>query len=358
MTPLTLMARGPRRHILVTGAAGYLGGALVRDLLALGHDVTAVDTMIFGERALTALLPHPALKLRRMDVRGLQREHLAGVHAIVDLAGIADAAAAELDPVWTHAVNHLARVRLAQLAPAAGVQRYILASSCCVYGDVAEPGAEGPLFDETSPTRPTSAYARANLKAEAAVLPLARPGFAPTVLRLASCHGLAPRTRFDLPVNAATEQALRERRITLHGDGQSLHPLVHVDDVVQAIIATLGAPLVSVARQIFNVGAGQLSQADIARSVRLVLGSHIAIVAGPERLLPAGQRVDFDKVHRLLGWQPQRELLQTIAELLDALDAGQVDTGPTTRTAHWYEQALAGRQILQIETEPATVIAT
>lgn len=357
MTPLSLMARGPRRHILVTGAAGYLGGALVRDLLALGHEVTAVDTMIFGERALAALQVHPALRVRRMDVRGLQREHLTGVHAIVDLAGIGDAAAAELDAAWTHAVNHLARVRLAQLAPAAGVQRYILASSCCVYGDVAEPDADGPLFDETSPTRATSAYARANLKAEAAVLPLARPGFAPTVLRLASCYGLAPRTRFDLPVNAATEQALRERRITLHGDGRSLHPLVQVDDAVQAIIATLGAPLVSVARQIFNVGADQLSQAEIARNLRLVLGSHIGIETGPESP-PHGQRVDFDKIHRLLGWQPQRELLQSIAALLDALDAGQVDTGPTTRTAHWYEQALAGRRIYQIEPTPAAAETT
>lgn len=340
MTPLSLMARGPRRHILVTGAAGYLGGALVRDLLSLGHEVTAVDTMIFGERALATQLAHPALKVRRMDVRGLQREHLAGVHAIVDLAGIGDPAAAELDAAWTHAVNHLARVRLAQLAPAAGVQRYILASSCCVYGDGAEAGAEVPLFDETSLARATSTYARANLKAEAAVLPLARPGFAPTVLRLAGCYGLAPRTRFDLPVNAATEQALRERRIDLLGDGATLHPLVHIDDAVRAIIATLGAPLGSVARQIFNIGAGQLSQLEIARSVRLVLGSHIAIEPGPSARPPTGQRVDFDKVQRLLAWRPQRELLQTIAELLDALDAGRVEAGPTTRTAHWYTQAL------------------
>ena len=73
---------------------------------------------------------------------------------------------------------------------------------------------------------------------------------------------------------------------------------------------------------------------------------------------PNGQRVDFDKIHRLLGWQPQRELLQSIAELLDALDAGQVDTGPTTRTAHWYEQALEGRRISQIEAAPASAVPT
>lgn len=356
MTPLNLMAQGPRRHILVTGAAGYLGGALVRDLLALGHEVTAVDTMIFGERALAALHGHPALKVRHMDVRGLQREHLGGVHAIVDLAGIGDSAAAELDPAWTHAVNHLARVRLAQLAPTAGVQRYILASSCCVYGDVGESEADGPLFDEASPTRPTSAYARANLKAEAAVLPLARPGFAPTVLRLASCYGLAPRTRFDLPVNAAAEQALRERRIDLHGDGRSLHPLVQVDDAVQALIATLGAPLGTVARQIFNIGAGHLSQADIARQVRLVLGSHIGIAAGPQPQVAGGQRVDFDKAQRLLDWLPRRELLQSIAHLLDALDARQIDAGPSTRTVHWYEQALSVKEIFHIES-PAPSIA-
>ncbi|BDI04960.1 NAD-dependent epimerase/dehydratase family protein [Sphaerotilus microaerophilus] len=357
MTPLTHMAQGPRRRILVTGAAGYIGSALVRDLLELGHEVVAVDTMVFGERGLHAVANHPGLTVRRMDVRGLQREHLGGIHAIVDLAGIGDARAAELDPAWTHAVNHLARVRLAQLAPTAGVQRYILASSCCVYGndndngrvngsgvDTLAPSADDSPLDESSPTHPVGAYALANLKAEAAVLPLARPGFAPTVLRLATCHGLAPRTRFDLIANAMAEQALGERRITLPDAADTWHPLLQIDDASQAIIATLGAPLTSVARQIFNVGAGNLRTAEIARTVQLVLGSHITIQAAPlqaRTASPPGRRIDFDKFTHLLGWRPQRELMQSVASLVDALDAGRVDSGPATRTQRWYEQALS-----------------
>lgn len=347
MTPLSLMAQGPRRRILVTGAAGYIGSALVRDLLELGHEVVAVDTMVFGERGLQGVAHHPCLTLRRMDVRGLQREHLGGIHAIVDLAGIGDARAAELDPAWTHAVNHLARVRLAQLAPTAGVQRYILASSCCVYGpgsDLADRlEGEEPLTDESAPTHPEGAYAQANLKAEAAILPLARPGFAPTVLRLATCHGLAPRTRFDLIVNAMAEQALGERRITLPDAAETWHPLLQVGDAAQAIIATLGAPLPAVSRQIFNVGAGNLRSIDIAKAVRLVLGSHIVIERNPRPPgdTGPGQRIDFDKLCHRLDWQPRGELMQSIAALVDALDAGRVECGPSTRAAGWYASILA-----------------
>lgn len=341
MNPIDPMAFGPRRRILVTGAAGYVGGALVRDLLALGHEVVAVDTMVFGERALAALHRHPALTVRRMDVRGLQREHLTGIHAIVDLAGIGSPLAARLDPAWTNAVNHVARVRLAQLAHLSGVQRYILASSCCVYADGASDGPHAPC-SESSPSLGLAPYAAANLKAESGVLPLARPGFAPTVLRLATCWGLAPRTRFDIIVNAMAEQALRERRIDLPDDGTAMHRLVHVNDATRAIVTVLGAPLGSIGRQIFNVGADHLSSWDIARTVRRVLGSHVLIQPGmnTNNLPTASPAVAFDKLTRQLGWLPDRDWAQGVAELLDALDRGHIQADLTTLTDNWYRTAL------------------
>lgn len=323
-------------HILVTGGAGYIGSALVRELLALGHPVTVVDSMIFGDRALAEARHHPALQIRRMDTRGLQREHLTGVRAVVDLAGLSSDLATELDPAWTDAVNHRAQVRLARLARSCGVARHVLISSCAVYGQ-----ARSAEVTELSPLQPLTRYAHSCALTEGAILPLAGPGFSPTVLRLGLVHGRSARMRFDLMLNAMALSALRLRRITLDEGGQRCRNHVHVRDVVQAIVAALHAPLANVSRQVFNIGHHNLSALDVAEAIRHTLGSHVEIALHGGTPDLHHHRFTARKAQDLLGYRPEVTLDTGVNEILDALDRGSIADTLETHTTRWIHEVLA-----------------
>ncbi|MFM2345284.1 MAG: hypothetical protein RL654_37 [Pseudomonadota bacterium] len=330
-----------RLSILVTGAAGYIGSALVRALLVQGHQVTAVDSMLFGDRALTALVHHPQLHILRMDIRGLRREHLTGMQMLIDLAGLSSDLATELDPTWNGLAHHHAQVRLARLARSCGVSRHLLISSCDVYGR-----RPGQILNELTPPQPLTRLAHGVLHTEAAVLPLASDGFAPVVLRLGQVFGRSERMRFDLTINAMTLSALRLRRVTLDQGGQRRRAHLHVRDVVNALVAVLDAPVNNISRQIFDISHLTLSTAEIAEALRQTLGSQLRIVADgaapdPHDLAPEGR-----KARDLLGFHPQVSLREGLEEVLAGLDHGAITDSPETHAARWVHEVLAlGREI-------------
>ncbi|TMJ11202.1 MAG: SDR family oxidoreductase, partial [Bacillati bacterium ANGP1] len=179
--------------LLVTGAGGYIGSVLTRMLLEHGDSVTAVDRFFFGRQTLPP--DDGRLRVIEGDIRTLQQAELRGIDAVIDLAALSNDPAGELESEKTWAINHAGRVRIATLAKQAGVPRYILPSSCSVYGF-----QEG-LLDERSPVNPLTTYAKANRQAEGDTLALADAGFCVVVLRQATVYGLSPRMRFDLAIN-------------------------------------------------------------------------------------------------------------------------------------------------------------
>lgn len=328
------------QHILVTGAAGYIGSALVRALLARGHAVTAVDSMIFGEGGLADLGAHARLQICRMDVRALHRGHLTGMQAVVDLAGLTAELSAALGPLGAESGHHSAQVRLAQLARSCGIRRYLLVSSCSVYGYASTPDSS-----ETSPTRPLTHHAQHCLLAEAAILPLATAGFAPSVLRLGLVHGRGSRMRLDLMVNAMVLSALRLRQITLDNQGVQCRGHVHLSDAVSGIVAALTASPCVVSRQIFNISHHNLSALQVAEVIRMVLGGQV-------RLNPQGgvpdlhhHRPTYQKAQDLLGYAPQVGLSAAVQELVDALGPGTASEPPEALAMRWIREILAqGRE--------------
>jgi len=318
-------------HVLVTGGAGYIGSSLVPLLLRAGHHVTVVDRFYFGDASLAEPLREHGERLRlvRADVRRVSASVFEGVDAVVDLAGISNDPACELDPALTTSVNLEGAVRVARLAREAGASRIVFASSCSVYGQ----GVEMSLA-EGSPLRPVSLYAKCKAEAEARLSAFGREsGLCVTALRFATVFGFSPRMRFDLAVNVMTKNAYVARRIVVDGGGRQWRPFVHVLDVAEAIQRTLSAPIDLVRGETFNVGASEnnVQILNLAYRVRDVVGETEVAFADTDPDLRS-YNVAFDRIRHVLDFTPRRTIDQGIREVLAALREGRVD--PDDR--RWY----------------------
>ena len=326
--------------VVVTGAGGYIGTTLVPMLLSAGYAVRAIDRFFFGR----GLLPeHDGLEVVVEDARKLDTEHFEGMVSVVDLAAISNDPSGELFQGATYEINRDSRVRAAHLARQAGVRRYILPSSCSIYGFQ----ADGVVADEASPTNPLTTYARANEMAEQGVLPLADESFCVVVLRQATVYGLSPRMRFDLAINGMTFGAWKTGRLPLMRDGTQWRPMVHVRDTASAQMFMLEADADKVNGEIFNVGsAGNTYQ--IGPLGELVAGCvpkdvEIEWYGDPDH---RSYRVAFDKIEAL-GFCAEKTAEDGVAEICEALEAGTVDKTVQTITLDWYRELARWHRIIR-----------
>jgi nucleoside-diphosphate-sugar epimerase len=299
--------------ILVTGAAGYIGGALL-DHLAGCHEhpsVRALDAFLYGNPpADTSQSDAVHIKWGDIRDRATVREAMTGIDSVVHLAAIVGDPACVLLPDLAQAVNVDATALLLESARAAGVRRFVFASTCSVYG------AAGTEITEESPLNPVSLYARTKIEAERLVLAADSAEMRTVVLRFATLYGLAPRLRFDLIANLLAARAARGLPITIHG-GQKWRPFLHVADAAAAIDHVLAAndPLAG----IFNVGApGENYQlADLRRFIEsLVPGTDLAISDDPTDY--RSYHVNADRF-AATGFRPRWTLTAGLREMIDYL---------------------------------------
>src|SRR5262249_49727931 len=149
-------------------------------------------------------------------------------------------------------INFAATRMMLEVAKGHGIERFLFASSCSVYG------ASENLMDEQSETVPISLYAETKLQSERVLLDAKSRTFHPTILAFATVFGFAPRPRFDLVVNLLTARAIQEGVITIY-NGDQWRPFIHVSDVAAAVVETLAAPVEAVSGEILNVGDERLN---------------------------------------------------------------------------------------------------
>ena len=341
-----------RKHVLVTGGNGYIGSLLVPRLMDAGYKVSVVDWMVFGHGPLRRFYGRANFRLIEADIRTLDSVVLEGVDTVFDLAAIANDPLGLLHPELTFEINHLARARLATLAKDAGVSRYLLASSCSVYG-----AAEG-IVDESSTPNPLTPYAQSSIQGEFELHDRSGGAFTTTAVRNATAFGLSPRMRFDSVVGMMTLGAFRDGTITVNGDGDQRRPFVHASDIADAMMLLAAAPKALVDGETFNLGHCNTSIRRLAELVRVHGPSPAEIRFEGNSPDQRDYAVSFDKLTRRIGWQPPRSLGFGIAEIHKALAVGRVADGPLGHTVALYQKALqAGTVIETVYGKPAFAMA-
>jgi len=320
--------------VLVTGGAGYIGSTLVRLLAERGHDVTVFDRFLFGREPLLEV--SDKIHMIEDDTRELQPYVLKGIEAVIDMAALSNDPSGELDAQKTLDINYKARARIARLAKEAGARKYVLASSCSVYG------ASNEIVSETSAVNPQTTYARANILWENDALPLADKDFHVTVLRQATCYGFSYRMRFDLAINGMVLGFFKNGKIPIMKDGSQWRPFVHVKDTSAAFIKTIEEESDKYGREIFNVG-------EPAQNYQIFpLAKLVAESCGiPFEYEWYGQadtrnyRVNFDKISSAMDFRPKFTASEGAQEIFAALNDGRLrPDDPKTITVGWYKHLI------------------
>jgi len=322
--------------VLVTGGAGYIGSILVRRLLEARHDVVVIDRLSFGGEPLGDLEGRPGYRLVTGDIRDrdLLDRLVRDTEAVVHLAAIVGEAACGADPRLAIETNLDATRHLAESSAAAGIARFVFASTCSVYGT----GLAGRLSEESA-LAPTELYAESRVNAEHALARVAGARFRPTVLRFGTVYGYSPRTRFDLVVNLLTARALRDRAVSIFG-GEQWRPFVHVGDVARALQASLEADLDRVGGQTLNVGDNRenYQMKDLGPVLsREIPGTEVRVV--PEVVDQRSYHVVFDKIERLLGFHAAHGVADGIREVRDAIRSGRIPDPSDRRLVNFVRPA-------------------
>jgi nucleoside-diphosphate-sugar epimerase len=301
-------------HVLVTGAAGFIGSHVAERCLADGHRVTAVDSFhpyyarAIKERNLEGVRRHPAARFLEVD---LSKHDLApvveGVDAVVHLA-----AQAGVRGSWGHEfagyldANVLATQRLLEATRGKPMRAWVYGSSASVYGD----DAPESVTEDVLPA-PHSPYGVTKLAAEHLAMLYRRNHGTPTVaLRYFSVYG--PRERPDKAIQKFLLAALEGHGIHVHGDGSQRRDFTFVADVVQATAAALEAPPVGA---VVNVARGKtVALSDVIETVRRVTKAKLPVEHGPsEKGDVRVTSADVSTARRLLGYDPRTDLDEGIA---------------------------------------------
>ena len=294
--------------ILLTGGCGYIGTNLTEALLDLGHDVTVVDIMWFGNY----LKPHKNLDITQADIRDIEKIPMDGVDTVIHLANIANDPTGDLNARLTWEVNALSSKFLIEKAMEKKVKKFIFASSGSVYGI-----KEELQVTEDLPLVPITDYNKTKMISESVLLSY-RDKITLYIIRPATVCGYSPRMRLDLSVSLLTMHALTKGEITVFG-GKQIRPNIHMNDMVSVYLHLLD--LDSEDAGIYNAGFENISILDIANKVSDQIPSEIVVTESDD---PRSYRLNSDKLLKT-GFRPKWNVENGIQDVIKAYKEGKLE---------------------------------
>lgn len=286
-------------NILVTGGAGYIGGAVTDTFQATNHKVRVYDSLLYEESY------RKPVEFVYGDIRDYEQleKQLEWADAVIWLAALVGDGACAINPQLSMEINQKTVKWLSENYDG----RIIFTSTCSVYG------AQDGILTEESPTRPLSVYANTKLAAEEYL-----KDKNVMIFRLGTLFGISDlfaRLRLDLVVNVLTVRAALEGELTVFG-GEQFRPLIHVKDVAKAIADYIDTEYTG----IYNLNRQNVRIVDLAYQVRNHFPDTVVTRTDMEFQDVRNYRVNSDKIRSQLEWKPTLSIDDGIIEIKELLE--------------------------------------
>lgn len=335
-----------RRHVLLVGGGGYVGGAVTNGLLARGYKVRVLDLLVYDHnRASLGFGGRDGYQFIYGDMGDAETfdRALEGVSDVVILGGLVGDPITKKFPEESGLINDEAVRGCIDRLNGKGLDRVIFISTCSNYGMI----GEDEIADESFALKPLSLYAKSKVAAEDHILSLdGKADFRPTVLRFATAFGLAPRMRFDLTVNEFARELYLGRELVVY-DAHTWRPYCHVNDFARLIDHVLKSPAQDVAFEVFNAGCdanNHTKQSIIDIILRKLPNRKVVFQANSAD--PRNYRVSFEKLRSKLGFEPVHTVEDGIDEIFGALSNHLFDDADSQRD-YYGNYALPGLRHLE-----------
>ena len=329
-----------RPLVLVTGGAGYVGSVVVRELLEHGYRVRVLDSLLFTSEALREV--RGEIQMIEKDIRDVSARDLTGVSAVIHLAGQSTDPTSSSDPHVCDLVNHIAAEKIARLAKAAGITRFVFASSASVYFSFSTPVVP-PRYKESDAVSPVHPYALSKRAAEIGIMNLVDKTFRPVIFRKGTVYGFSPRMRYDLVLNALVKDAFYRKEMSVDvatdGKGQVWRPLLDIQDAARAYREAIELPLAQVGGKTFNVCSQNWSVGGLAKEIQKFfkrrLKKEVKITYRPVGIKKSYLQ-DFKTFEKTFKFKPVRPMSEAISELIGHLED---DPGHNPFDARYYNDS-------------------